>query len=47
MEFFANIIWGFCNWEVVAILFCAVAVAVFAVQRHRLKKKISEIKDQL
>lgn len=47
MELFENMIWGFCGWEVVVILFWAVAVAVFAIQRHRLKKKIKEIKDQI
>lgn len=47
MELFKNIIWGFCRWEVVVIFFWVAAVAGFAIQRHRLKKKIREIKDQL
>lgn len=47
MELFENMIWGFCGWEVIAILFWVVAVSIFCIQRHRLNKKIKEIKDQI
>lgn len=47
MEFFKNIVWGFCKWEVVVLLFWAVAAVWFFIERHRLNKKIKEVKDQL
>lgn len=47
MELFENMVLGFCKWEVVALLFWAVATIWFLIERHRLKKKIEEVKDQL
>lgn len=47
MEFFENMVWGFCKWEVVVLLFWAVATVCFLIERRKLKKKIKEVKDQL
>lgn len=47
MELFENMVWGFCKWEVVVLLFWVIATVGFFIERHRLKKKIEEVKDQL
>lgn len=47
MELFENIVWGFCKWEVVVLLFWAAAAAWFVIDRRKLNKKIKEAKDQL
>ncbi|MCM1231914.1 MAG: hypothetical protein NC489_17480 [Ruminococcus flavefaciens] len=46
IEFFKNIIWGFCGWEIFAIVFTIAAIAIFVVRRIYLNKQIKKFKDQ-
>lgn len=47
MEIFENMVWGFCKWEVVALIFWAAATIWFLIDRHKLNKKIKEVRDQI
>ena len=47
MDFLKNIVWGFCGWECVAIVFFIAVTAIFFIRRHQLNKEIKKLKDQL
>ncbi len=47
MGIFENMAWGFCRLDLLALIFIAAVVVGFFVDRHRLNKKIKELKDQL
>lgn len=38
---------GFCWWDLLALLLLVVLVAVYLVRRHNLKKEQKELEDQL
>ncbi len=44
MDFFENIVWGFCGWDLLAIIFFITITALFLIRRHRLNKEIKELK---
>lgn len=47
MEFIKNIIWGWCGWDTLAVIFLIAVTAWFFIRRHQLNKEIKELKDQL
>lgn len=47
MSQFENVVWGFCHWDALALVFLAVITGVYFVERHRLKKQIKGLEDQL
>ncbi len=40
-------VFGFCWWDLPALIVLICVVAAFAVQRHKLKKQEKELEDQL
>ena len=46
MDFFENIVWGFCRWDLVAIIFLIAVTAWFFIRRHQRNKGIEE-KEQI
>lgn len=47
MDFFENIVWGWCGWDTLAIIVFIAAAGIFVVRRCMLNKKIKELKEQL
>ena len=44
MDFFENIVWGFCGWDLLAIIFFIAITACFFIRRHMLNREIKELK---
>lgn len=47
MKFFENLVWGYCHWDTVALVFLAAITGWYFIQRHKLKKEIKDLEDQL
>ena len=47
MGFFENIVWGFCHWDALALVFLAVITGWYFIQKHKLKKEINRISIQV
>ena len=47
MGFFENIVWGFCRWDALALVFLAVITGWYFIQKQRVKKEIKDLEDQL
>ncbi len=46
MVFHENIVWGFCGWDLLAIIFLIAITALFLIRRHKLNKEIKELKEK-
>lgn len=46
MNFHENIVWGFCGWDLLAIIFLIAITAWFFIRRHKLNKEIRELKEK-
>lgn len=47
MDFLKNIIWGWCIWDTLIVVFVIVVTALFLIRRYKLNKEIKELKDQM
>lgn len=47
MGFFDNIVWGYCHLDTLALVFLAVITGWYFIEKHKLKKQIKELEDQL
>lgn len=47
MKLFENLVWGYCHWDTFALVFLAAITGWYFIQRHKLKKEIKDLEDQL
>jgi len=47
MKIFENLVWGYCHWDTFALVFFAALTGWYFIQRHKLKKEIKDLEDQL
>ncbi|MCI9632675.1 MAG: hypothetical protein HFH18_05435 [Ruminococcus sp.] len=47
MKIFENLVWGYCHWDTFALVFLAAITGWYFIQRHKLKKEIKDLEDQL
>ena len=44
---FEHTVFGFCWWDLLALIILIVVIAVFVMKRHDMKKEEKELEDQL